>query len=37
VFFAEVEGVPLRRERVPVSVEGMGTGEISRLLFDPEG
>jgi hypothetical protein len=37
VFFAEVEGVPLRRERVLVSVEGTGTGEISRLLFDPEG
>ena len=33
VFFAEVEGVLLRRQRVPVAVEGMGTGEISRLIF----
>ena len=33
VFFAEVEGVLLRRQRVPVGVEGMGTGEISRLIF----
>jgi predicted DNA-binding protein with PD1-like motif len=34
VFFAEVEGVALSRERVPVSVEGMGEGKISRLTFD---
>jgi predicted DNA-binding protein with PD1-like motif len=33
VFFAEVEGVLLRRQRVPVAVEGMGTGEISCLIF----
>ena len=34
VFLAEVEGVRLSRQRVPVSVEGMGTGEITRLMFD---
>ena len=34
VFFAEVEGVQMRRERAPVSVEGMGTGKILRLRFD---
>lgn len=33
LFFAEVEGVALSRQRVPVTVEGMGTGEISRLTF----
>jgi predicted DNA-binding protein with PD1-like motif len=33
VFFAEVEGVPISRQRVPVSVEGMGEGKISRLTF----
>ena len=33
-FFAEVEGVPLSRERVSVSVDGMGEGRISRLTFD---
>jgi predicted DNA-binding protein with PD1-like motif len=33
VFFGEVEGVPLSRQRVPVSVEGMGEGKISRLTF----
>jgi predicted DNA-binding protein with PD1-like motif len=33
VFFAEVEGVPLSRQRVPVSVEGMGEGKILRLTF----
>jgi predicted DNA-binding protein with PD1-like motif len=33
VFFAEVEGVPLSRQRVPVSVEGMGVGQVSRLTF----
>jgi predicted DNA-binding protein with PD1-like motif len=33
VFFAEVEGVTLSRQRVPVTVEGMGKGEISRLTF----
>jgi predicted DNA-binding protein with PD1-like motif len=34
VFFAEVEGVTLDRQRVPVAVEGMGEGTISRLVFD---
>ncbi len=33
VFFAEVEGVPLSRQRVSVSVEGMGVGQVSRLTF----
>ncbi|MBN1659889.1 MAG: DNA-binding protein [Anaerolineae bacterium] len=33
VFLAEVEGVSLCRERVPVAVEGMGEGLISRLVF----
>lgn len=33
VFFAEAEGVPLSRQRVSVSVEGLGEGEISRLTF----
>lgn len=34
VFFAEVEGVTLSRRRVPVAVEGMGEGEVTRLVFD---
>jgi predicted DNA-binding protein with PD1-like motif len=34
VFFAEVEGVTLSRRRMPVAVEGMGEGEISRLVFN---
>jgi predicted DNA-binding protein with PD1-like motif len=34
VFFAEVEGVTLSRRRVPVAVEGMGKGEVTRLVFD---
>ena len=33
VFFAEVEGVSLSRRRVPVSIESMGKGAISRLTF----
>jgi predicted DNA-binding protein with PD1-like motif len=33
VFFAEVEGVSLSRQRVPVSIESMGEGTISRLVF----
>jgi predicted DNA-binding protein with PD1-like motif len=33
VFFAEVEGVPLSRQPVSVSVEGLGEGKISRLTF----
>jgi hypothetical protein len=36
IFFAEVEGVPLSRQRVPVAVEGMGQGTISRLVFGPD-
>jgi predicted DNA-binding protein with PD1-like motif len=35
VFFAEVEGVTLSRRRVPVAVEGMGEGQVTRLMFDP--
>jgi predicted DNA-binding protein with PD1-like motif len=34
VFFAEVEGMTLRRERVLATVEGMGEGIIPRLIFD---
>jgi len=34
VFFGEVQGVTLKRQRVPVSVEGMGEGTVSRLTFD---
>jgi len=33
IFFAEVEGAILSRQRVPVDIEGMGTGEVSRLMF----
>jgi predicted DNA-binding protein with PD1-like motif len=33
VFLAEVEGVTLSRQRVPVAVEGMGVGTLSRLAF----
>jgi predicted DNA-binding protein with PD1-like motif len=33
VFFTEVEGVSLSRQRVPVAVEGMGKGTLSRLTF----
>jgi predicted DNA-binding protein with PD1-like motif len=33
VFLAEVEGVILSRQRVPVAVEGMGKGTLSRLAF----
>lgn len=34
IFFAEVEGKTLSRQRVPVAVEGMGEGAVSRLTFD---
>lgn len=34
IFFAEVEGKTLSRQRVPVAVEGMGEGTVSRLTFD---
>ena len=33
IFFAEVEGPTLRRQSIPISVEGMGQGSISRLVF----
>ena len=33
IFFGEVEGGPLTRQYVPVSIEGMGEGKISRLVF----
>lgn len=33
VFLAEVEGVTLTRQRIPVAVEGMGEGQVSRLTF----
>ena len=33
IFFAEVEGQALSRQRVPVAVEGMGEGTVSRLTF----
>ena len=32
IFFAEVAGPVLSRQRVPVSVEGMGEGKIPRLI-----
>lgn len=36
IFFAEVTGSDLNYRRVPVAVENMGAGEISRLMFDRE-
>lgn len=36
VFLAEVEGVALSHRRVPVTIEGMGAGEITRLVFSAE-
>lgn len=33
VYFAEVEGVDMRRQRTAVSVPGMGEGDVSRLVF----
>lgn len=33
IFFAEVQGMELTRQRLPVSIEGMGNGTISRLVF----
>jgi hypothetical protein len=33
IFFAEIEGKELTRERVPVQVPEMGKGTISRLVF----
>jgi predicted DNA-binding protein with PD1-like motif len=34
IFFAEVVGSRLTRQRVPVAIEGMGEGTISRLTFE---
>jgi predicted DNA-binding protein with PD1-like motif len=34
IFFAEVQGARMTRQRVPVAIEGMGEGQITRLLFD---
>ena len=34
IFFAEVEGKKLTRERVQVEVPGMGNGTVSRLAFN---
>jgi hypothetical protein len=34
IFFGEIEGVTLTRQSVPVSVEKMGEGVISRLVFE---
>jgi uncharacterized protein len=34
IFFAQVEGKKLTRERVPVEVPGMGNGTVSRLVFN---
>jgi predicted DNA-binding protein with PD1-like motif len=36
LFFAEVEGVTLSRQRVQVAVQDMGEGTVPRLLFDKE-
>lgn len=33
IFFGEIEGTTLSRGRVPVAIEGMGEGVISRLKF----
>ena len=33
IFFGEVEGATLSRQRVPVSVADMGEGTVSRLIF----
>lgn len=34
IFFATVEGGSLSRRRVPVAVDGMGEGTVSRLFLD---
>ena len=36
VFFAEVAGTRLTRQRVRVAIEGMGEGTISRLTFEKQ-
>ncbi len=33
IFFAQIEGITLTRESIPVSIEGMGQGILSRLMF----
>lgn len=33
IFFAEASGVHLNYQRIPVEIEGMGQGPISRLMF----
>jgi len=33
IFFGEVEGSTLTRQRIPASIDGMGEGTISRLIF----
>ncbi len=33
IFFAEIQGSKLTRERVPVEIQGMGKGSVSRLIF----
>jgi len=35
IFFGEVDGASLSRSRVPVAIEGMGEGTVSRLSFGP--
>jgi hypothetical protein len=32
-YFLELSGRSLSRQRVPISVPGMGEGEVSRLIF----
>jgi predicted DNA-binding protein with PD1-like motif len=34
IFFVEVEGATLTRQRVPIAIEGMGSGEVSRFVFE---
>jgi predicted DNA-binding protein with PD1-like motif len=33
IFFGELDGPPLTRQSIPVSMDGMGEGTISRLMF----
>jgi predicted DNA-binding protein with PD1-like motif len=35
-FFAEVEGMALNYRRVRVAVEGMGEGQVTRLVFNQD-
>lgn len=34
IFFAEIEGARLTRRQVPVEIDGMGKGPVSRLMFE---